>query len=85
MSDTPILDALIADVPDVCGSIGPRIGEDGSPRCAEPLNHGDLHRGFEGSGFEHEHWGYPVHRDREFAADWKAWVVQQRRDMLDFL
>ncbi len=85
MSDTPILDALIADVPEVCGSIGPRIGEEGSPRCGEPFGHGDLHRGFPGSGFEREFWGRPLMRDREFAADYREWLAQQRRAMLDFL
>lgn len=85
MSDTPILDALIANVPLVCGSIGPRIGEDGSPRCAEYLGHSWTHRGFEGSGFESEHWGDPINRDAVFAKDWQEWLAQQRRNLLDFL
>lgn len=65
MSDTPILDALIENVPEVCGSIGPRIGSEGQPRCAEPLDHDGLHHGFEGSGFEYEFWGAPVNRDAQ--------------------
>lgn len=85
MSDTPILDALIADVPLVCGSIGPRIGSEGQPICAEPLTHDGLHHGFEDSGFEHEFWGDPINRDARFAKDWQEWLAHKRRTMLDFL
>lgn len=81
---TPIFDSLVNAIPEVCGSIGPRIGEEGSPRCGEPLDHGDFHRGFPGSGFENQYWGYPVYRDREFAREYAAWLAKQRADLLDF-
>lgn len=55
----------------VCGSRGPRIGEEGSPRCAGPLGHDGPHKGFKGSGFENEWWGDPLMRDAKFAADWE--------------
>lgn len=51
----------------VCGSRGPRIGNSGVPYCAKPLGHNDLHRGFPGSGFEHEQWGGPDMIDHSFA------------------
>jgi hypothetical protein len=56
----------------VCGSRGPRIGDEGSPRCAGPLGHATPHRGFRESGFENQRWDDPLWRDREFAADWEA-------------
>jgi hypothetical protein len=36
----------------VCGDIGPRIGDDGSPRCGRVMNHQGYHRtNVEWSGF----------------------------------
>lgn len=83
--NTPIFDSLVNAVPEVCGSIGPRIGEEGSPRCAETLGHDGLHHGFEGSGFEREFWGDPLSRDAQFAKDWQEWLANKRRFMLGFL
>ena len=54
----------------VCGSRGPRIGQDGQPRCAQWLGHNGEHRGFFGSGFENVTWGDPVLRDVEFVEGW---------------
>lgn len=65
--NTPIYDRLKSGV---CGSRGPRIGEEGSPRCAKPFGHAGNHQGFEGSGFEREFWGEPIMRDMEFVKDW---------------
>lgn len=56
----------------VCGSRGPHIDGQGSPRCAGPLEHPGLHKGFQGSGFEREWWGDPAWRDVEFASEWAA-------------
>lgn len=70
MSDTPIYDKVFKAHFAVCGSTGPRIGEDGSPRCALSLGHVGMHRGFQGSGFEREYWGAPIHRDLQFVRDW---------------
>lgn len=86
--NTPILDALIAEytaVPEVCGSTGPRIGEDGQPRCAQPLDHIGPHLGFEGSGFESVGWDGPLWRDVEFAEYYRKYLAQQRQRVLDFL
>jgi hypothetical protein len=55
---------------EVCGSRGPRIGEEGTPRCAQPLGHASTHCGYPGSGFERETWGSPEWRDMDFVRDW---------------
>lgn len=82
-SSTPLFDLLVATVPSVCGSRGPRIGED-SPRCAQELDHRGLHRGFDGSGFERETWGDPLSRDLEFARDWENFERAERRRLFTF-
>lgn len=55
----------------VCGSTGPRI-EDVRPRCGQDLGHGGFHRGFIGSGFEHEQWSGPLLRDEDFALSYRG-------------
>ena len=59
---------------EVCASRGPRIGSEGMPFCAGPRGVKHYHRGFPGSGWEHEHWddfgGAMLMRDAEFAAEW---------------
>ena len=57
---------------EICGSRGPRIGEEGSPRCARHYGHPGPHRGFEGSGFERELWGDPIMRDMQFVNEYKG-------------
>ena len=57
---------------EVCASRGPILGSEGQPRCAQRLGHPGLHRGFPGSGFEHEFWGDPLMRDTVFASEWSA-------------
>ena len=57
---------------EVCGSIGPRIGDEPErPRCAQPLDHDGQHRGFPGSGFEGVQWGAPIMRDEDFARTYR--------------
>lgn len=53
-------------IPEVCGSIGPRIGADGTPRCGLLVDHDLPHRGFSGSGWESVTWGDPLMRDHQF-------------------
>lgn len=60
----------MTDIHRICASRGPRIGNSGAPRCAKVLGHSGLHRGFPGSGFEHEHWEDPVMRDEQFAGEY---------------
>ena len=57
---------------EVCGSMGPRIGDEPErPRCAQPLDHDGQHRGFPGSGFESVQWGGPIMRDGDFARTYR--------------
>ena len=57
---------------EVCGSMGPRIGDEPErPRCAQPLDHDGQHRGFPGSGFESVQWGGPIVRDGDFARTYR--------------
>jgi len=57
---------------EVCGSMGPRIGDEPErPRCAQPLDHDGQHRGFPGSGFESVQWGAPIMRDEDFARTYR--------------
>ena len=57
---------------EVCGSVGPRIGDEPErPRCAQPLDHDGQHRGFPGSGFESVQWGGPIVRDEDFARTYR--------------
>jgi hypothetical protein len=69
----------------ICGSIGPRIGEEGTPRCAKGFDHQDLHQGYHGSGFEGEFWGRcDLDRfDLEFAADYERHVKASLEDVSD--
>lgn len=43
-----------------CGSLGPRIADEGRPICLRQNEHNSYHRGFEGSGFEQEFWSDPI-------------------------
>jgi hypothetical protein len=78
---TPIFDRLVATVPEVCGSQGPRIGDDSSPRCAQELSHAGMHRGFEGSGYEREAWGEPLMRDTRFVREFTEHLLLHRRQL----
>lgn len=79
MSDTPIYDKIFSERFVVCGSRGPRIGEEGNPRCMQRVGHAGFHRGFKGSGFEHVRWGAPVMRDMQFVEDCRTHKILPER------
>lgn len=51
----------------ICGSRGPRIGEEGMPVCKRPPNHKGLHRPYESDGWGASmSWGIPLSDGRYY-------------------